>query len=461
MPSPRKGGRSASRGRPAGKAKAAAKTPKKAAAAAPAKMDFEEGDAVMARWPGTQLFFKSKVTYVRDEDNEYDVQFEDGTVYTLKAKEVKKSVEKAVAKKTPASRSRSRGRSPGRKASKSPARSPQVANTSRTSRRSTVVSAPKPDATPTRQSARIAARADAISDDDETHGKKAIPNPSHSKPKKGLMGWVKSLSFEWVGVLVMMGLFPLILVSLHTLCTSSACKPSMQVLDKLPKTLKGYWDQQAFLAVLIFSLTLGLLSKIPLGSKVKTATGNEVRMNGFLSLITILALMPVVVYKKIDISLVQSKFFYLMISAFILAFVKATIARLSARFMPGRKYNVNPKGNTGNWIVDFFHGREFNPQVMGLDMKLQTFRFSMIGLALLNVAMVVDDVVKHGGKVNPLVVMGSAFQVLYALDAMFFEEYFFFSHDAMNSGFGYSLASSYHTFPFLPTLITRYLISRG
>jgi hypothetical protein len=111
--------------------------------------------------------------------------------------------------------------------------------------------------------------------------------------------------------------------------------------------------------------------------------------------------------------------------------------------------------------VDFFHGREFNPQVMGLDMKLQTFRFSMIGLALLNVAMVVDDVVKHGGKVNPLVVMGSAFQVLYALDAMFFEEYFFFSHDAMNSGFGYSLASSYHTFPFLPTLITRYLISRG
>jgi len=42
----------------------------------------------------------------------------------------------------------------------------------------------------------------------------------------------------------------------------------------------------------------------------------------------------------------------------------------------------------------------------------------------------------------------------------FFEEYFFFSHDAMNTGFGFSLVSSYNSFPFLPTLITKYLIER-
>merc|ERR1719215_171137 len=65
-----------------------------------------------------------------------------------------------------------------------------------------------------------------------------------------------------------------------------------------------------------------------------------------------------------------------------------------------------------------------------------------------------------GGKVNYAVVMASAFQVLYSLDAMFFEEYFFFSHDAMNTGYGFSLVSSYNSFPFLPTLITRYLIHR-
>ena len=84
----------------------------------------------------------------------------------------------------------------------------------------------------------------------------------------------------------------------------------------------------------------------------------------------------------------------------------------------------------------------------------------MIGLATINVAMVVNDIMAKGGKVNPLIVMASAFQVLYALDAVFFEEYFFFSHDAMNTGFGFSLVSSYNSFPFLPTLITKYLIER-
>lgn len=111
-------------------------------------------------------------------------------------------------------------------------------------------------------------------------------------------------------------------------------------------------------------------------------------------------------------------------------------------------------------IVDFFHGREFNPSLLGQDLKLLTFRFSMIGLATINVAMVVNDIMAKGGKVNPLIVMASAFQVIYSLDAVFFEEYFFFSHDAMNTGFGFSLVSSYNSFPFLPTLITKYLIER-
>lgn len=132
------------RGRPPSKARASAKaaeaapSPKVSAKAAPTtpkvspvkspkeivqspanEMAFEEGDEVMAKWPGTALFFKSKVTYVRTDDNEYDIQFEDGTVYTLKAKEVRKTV-KVAASKTERRRSRSRGRSPARKTEKSP-----------------------------------------------------------------------------------------------------------------------------------------------------------------------------------------------------------------------------------------------------------------------------------------------------------------------------------------------------
>ena len=38
------------------------------------EMAFTEGDKIMAKWPGTNLYFKAKVRYVRDDDNEYDVQ---------------------------------------------------------------------------------------------------------------------------------------------------------------------------------------------------------------------------------------------------------------------------------------------------------------------------------------------------------------------------------------------------
>jgi hypothetical protein len=449
--SPRGKGRSTSKGRTAGGS--AAKSKAKPKAPVVHKMDFEEGDQIMAKWPGTALFFQAKVNFVREDDNEYDVLFEDGTVYTLKAKDVKK----AITKRTP-SRSRSRGRSPGRgrPAKASPTK---PASTSKSAAKSAAFTAPKPDLTPTRQSARIAAKADAISDDDEVKSK-AIPNPDHKVKQKrfSLIGFVKSLSFQWIGSLFMMALFPLILVSLHTLCTKTSCKPALP-FDKLPKTLKGYWDLEAFIVVAAFTVVLRILSLLPIGALVKTATG-EVRINGFFSLLTLLAVMPVLVYRKMDLSVVRTKYFYLMTSSLILTTVLALVALLKAKFMPGKKADLNSKGNTGNIIVDFFNGREFNPSIFGQDLKLLTFRWSMIGLAMVNTAMVVDDIMKHEGRVNPVATMASAFQVLYALDAMFFEEYFFFSHDAMNTGFGFSLISSYNSFPFLPTLITKYLIER-
>ena len=44
------------------------------------------------------------------------------------------------------------------------------------------------------------------------------------------------------------------------------------------------------------------------------------------------------------------------------------------------------------------------------------------------------------------------------MDAMYYEECYFYSHDSLYSGYGWSLISSYLTFPFLPTLVTRYLV---
>jgi len=426
-------------------------------------MAFTEGDAIMAKWPGTNLYFNAKVTFVRDEDNEYDVQYEDGTVFTIKAKDVKKQIVKVT--KRPA-RSRSRGRSPGRRAKpKTPAdRSPETSP--ETKPKAAPKAAPKPKTpkaevpTPTRQSRRLAEKA-AVAEfsGDEVEKKKQVAKTTSIKASVlEIVG--PYLSISWIVALIFALLGPFILVSLHTLCNKQSCKPALP-FDQIPKTLTAYWNQQAFVVVVAFMLILRALSYLPLGSTVRSVSGKDLRMNGFISLLVLMALMPLLVYKKVDLSIVADKYFLVMASSLIFALVISLLARNLARFCPGKKSNINAKGNTGNLIVDFINGREFNPTFFNGDMKLQTFRFSMIGLAILNITLVINSIVKEGGIANPVVVMASAFQVLYALDAMFFEEYYFFSHDAMNTGFGFSIIASYLTFPFLPTLITQYLIVRS
>ena len=351
------------------------------------------------------MFFKAKISFVRDDDNEYDVTFEDGTVFTLKAKDVKREIKPRETKGTP-SRSRSRGRSPARKPKSAPA-SP-AAKPTPAAPKPVAVKAPKPEATPVRASARIAAKAAEMSADEEEVEKKTTAKASASTNKLGSL--FANLSFAWVGALFFMVLFPLILISLHSLCTKASCKPELP-FNKIPKTLDAYWNPQAFAAVVGFALVLRILSLLPVGAAVKAVSGHDIRMNGFVSLLTLLAVAPALVYRKVDLAFVSDKYFQIMISSLILAFGLSSFAAILAKFFGGKKSNVNAKGNTGNPIVDFFNGREFNPFFARADLKLQTFRFSMMGLAVLNVLLVLNSIAANKGEINPVVVLAAAFQV--------------------------------------------------
>jgi len=414
---------------------------------------FKEGEEVMARWPGSSLFFKAKVSYVRPEDNEYDVEYENGTVYTIKAKDVYKQ-DSSVMKKTGRGRSKSRGRSPARAKSTKSAKKDTVDSAKvekpkeskkepEEYKKSTVETKVLKAETPTRISKRIAAKAisDAFSDD-ESEKVKLAPNPELPDARGRKRGW----SWEWVWAVLFMVLGPAIIVSLHTLCNKS-CKLAMPVLSR---DLKTYWDLPSFLSVFAFGQVVDALSFLPIGAKI---SGH--RMNGFVSLLLLLSAVPALVYFKVPLTVVKTKYFTLMTSTILHSYLAATFAFIAARW--STKSNLNSKGNTGNPLVDLFNGREMNPKHLGMDWKLNTLRFSMISLAVLNVLLVTENILSSGGKVSPTLVLASSFQVLYAMDALFFEEYFFQSHDSMNSGLGWSLLSSYMFFPFLATLVTRYL----
>jgi len=459
------------------------------------KMQFAEGEEVMARWPGSSLFFKAKVILVREEQNEYDVEYENGTVYTNKAKDVH-SASKIIKKTKAPRRSKSKTRSTrGRKAAPAePVLEPESPVEPETEEETEDEKEPEEKAepeeekkpeeeklpedqadpvpdeepksakvvekikkviksvkaeTPTRVSARLAAKAisDAFSDDEDAGKVKLAPNPELPDAR----GKKKSWSFEWVWALIFMVLGPLIIITLHTLCSKNGCK-----LDtpKISLEVEDYVDKEAMLMLVGFGAILKILAFLPVGA---TVSGR--RMNGFLSLLVLLSAVPALVYHKVPLTLVAERYFQLMSGCILISFVGAIAYYILSRWAP--KSAINPKGNTGNPIVDIFNGRTTSPIVLGFDVKLQTFRFSMIGLAVLNVLMVSESIVAKGGNASPTVILAAAFQVLYAMDAMFFEEYYFHSHDAMNSGFGFSLISSYMTFPFLPTLITKYLLERS
>jgi len=476
----RRSGRSRSRGRPdrfedvnyeKNAAKAAPKTPKtpkakkaaKAAEEEPKGPEFVVGDAVMARWPGSSLFFKAKVTFVRDEDEEYDVEYENGTVYTIRAKDVYKADSKVLKKATGTRRSKSRGR--GRSAArekkaakpaadessadegaadadKTDSKPAPAPKTPRVSRSAKVVE------TPTRQSARIAAKAtsDAFSDNEEEKVKLA-PNPELPDARGKKKGW----SWEWAWSLFFMILTPLLLISVHTLCSTNNCKLEM---PKLSQNIKDYFNLNSLYLCLAGPTLMSVLAYLPVGASV-----NGQRMNGFATLLFLLAAVPAMVYFKVPLSIVRENYFQIMCTMIGFSFFDSICYYAMSFRAP--KGQLNSKGNTGNPIVDIFNGRVTNPKFLGLDVKLLNFRISMITLALLNVVLVTDNIVANAGNANPAVVLGATFQVLYAMDALFFEEYFYHSYDALNSGCGFSFVSAYLTFPFLPTLITKVLIDRS
>ena len=221
-----------------------------------------------------------------------------------------------------------------------------------------------------------------ISCDQAAAAAKKAAGPSIKDRVVGLVTTVASEVVPTVGALVFATLGPFILVSLHKLCTASSYKLANPI-DKLPRTFQAYWDQQTFLAYFAMTLVVRILCLLPVGTKVKTASGNDARMSGFVVLLLGMASMPVLVYKKVNLNFVSEKYFFLMTSAVLLSVAGALFARLKNWFAPERKSNWNvANGNTGNPLVDICKGRELSPWFLGADFKLTLFRISMISLAM-------------------------------------------------------------------------------
>jgi Delta14-sterol reductase len=126
-------------------------------------------------------------------------------------------------------------------------------------------------------------------------------------------------------------------------------------------------------------------------------------------------------------------------------------------------------GHSGNMLYDFFIGRELNPRVdipdsipliggQSLDIKLFCeLRPGMLGWILLDLAFIAHQYRQYG-TVSDSILLITAFQMLYVLDALYMEPSLLTTMDVTTDGFGFMLAfGDLVWLPFIYSLQTRYL----
>ena len=264
----------------------------------------------------------------------------------------------------------------------------------------------------------------------------------------------------WFGTLILTFLTPLITILPQMMCTENQCKFGYL---EVPTDLNSYIS--ALTLYLGFFLFVNIASVVPIGREVdgpQSRIGRlPYRINGFLCAILSLILFVACVYKEFELAdLIVENYVQLSISGWILGVILSLLL-----FVKGNKApvaNLNIHGSTNSRIYNFWQGREINPRVGPVDVKINLFRTAMIAITLINLAIVIKAIEETEEysleQLNVGVLLAALLQIIYSMDALFFESAFLTSFEVMYEGAGYMLCTGYMLYPFLPTLTTKYML---
>ncbi|KAF9793038.1 ERG4/ERG24 ergosterol biosynthesis protein [Thelephora terrestris] len=116
-------------------------------------------------------------------------------------------------------------------------------------------------------------------------------------------------------------------------------------------------------------------------------------------------------------------------------------------------------GNSGNFIYDFYIGRELNPMIGSFDLKsFNELRPGLILWALVDISMACEQWVRRGGTLTDSMILVLGFHLWYVADAVYNEPAIFTIMDITTDGFGFMLAvGDLSWLPFTYSLQARYL----
>ncbi|XP_072031772.1 delta(14)-sterol reductase TM7SF2-like isoform X2 [Amphiura filiformis] len=443
----------------------------------------QTGEKVMAKWPGSALWFPALVTAI-DEDS-YEVKFEDGTKNDLEERNVtressfrRRSRSRSPARKSPTRRrSRSPGRkeSPTRKSSRSPGRKPST-KAAKETKTTPTRTASKPKTTPTRTSTRTTEVSTAQSDVKRTvtrtetysrrsasrSGVQILESPVDIKQFRVPKTACYDREFPGpIGVLVVILVLPIHAFYLYFACNEKNCAfafPTVISLDWF-----DYYDITAYGIVVGWMVFQFILHMIPIGRVVRGAplrTGEclKYRLNGIINGVFCIGLLLTMIYFKCGVTIIFDKFLPLMAGAVLTSLILSVILYILALFAPG--HAISPKGNTENILYDFFAGHELNPRPWDVDMKLYNYRTALIAWACIDISFLVVAWTDFPDNPPYSLVCVVFFQLVFIFDNLFFEEFFLTSTDTQYGGLGFSGTYDFLVYlPFVYSLPARYLVS--
>ena len=118
------------------------------------------------------------------------------------------------------------------------------------------------------------------------------------------------------------------------------------------------------------------------------------------------------------------------------------------------------RGSRAPGFAGFFYGVEKNPQMWGIDLKMFSYRPSLIGLALMNVSFAALQW-EETGTLSLAMICYQAFTLIYITNYFHFEQGMLFTWDIIEEKFGWMLIwGDYVLVPFFYSLPAAYVLLR-
>ncbi|XP_036141197.1 delta(14)-sterol reductase LBR-like isoform X2 [Monomorium pharaonis] len=243
---------------------------------------------------------------------------------------------------------------------------------------------------------------------------------------------------KWIGTCLLIFILPLSVILPQFLCSKGQCKTA---LVKLSIDWKSYINLYS-LSYVAFLILLTCTSIIPIGKTIDGQQSKTRRLqycvNGYLSTIVMLIGLGLYIYMNISVSnYIINNIVQFSISSWIVGTILA--------------------------VELYIKGREINPRIGTLDIKLLLIRASLIGMLIVNIAIAikaVDDVKSSNiEELDIATLLVVLLQLFYVIHGLIYEAFIFTSFTIMYKETGYMTTCISHLlYSFLTTLTAKYIL---